>query len=120
MNVKKKKYIQKSLKTLEPLTKIRSKQRENLIPLLSDDCIHKICESCQNLLLNTFQLDKKKVSTIKRRLKPFQNELRHFANPKSSLLKKRKLLSNEQTGKGIFTILATTIVPALIAALSKR
>lgn len=120
MNVKKKKYIQKSLKTLVPLTKIRSKQRENLIPLLSDDCIHKICESCQNLLLNTFQLDKKKVSTIKRRLKPFQNELRHFANPKSSLLKKRKLLSNEQTGKGIFTILATTIVPALIAALSKR
>ena len=120
MNVRKKKYIQKSLRTLLPLTKISSKQRANLIPLLSDECIHKICESCQNLLLNTFQLDEKKLTNIKRRLKNSQKDIRHLAKPRTSLLKKRQLLSNEQTGRGIFTILASTIVPALIAALTKR
>ena len=120
MNVRKKKYIQKSLRTLLPLTKISSKQRANLIPLLSDECIHKICESCQNLLLNTFELDKKKLANVKRRLKNSQKEVRHLAKSKTSLLKKRQILSNEQTGKGIFTILASTIVPALIAALTKQ
>ena len=120
MNVRKKKYIQKTLKTLLPLTKISSKQRENLIPLLSDDCIHKICESCQNLLLNTFDLDKRKLTNIKRRLKKSQKDIRLLAKPRTPLLKKRQLLSNEQTGRGIFTILASTIVPALIAALTKQ
>ena len=120
MNVRKKKYLQKTLKTLLPLTKLSNKQRENLLPLLSDDCIHKICESCQNLLMNTLQLDKKKLTYIKRKLKNSQNDVRQLAKTKTTLLKKRQLLSNEQTGRGIFTILASTIVPALIAALSKR
>ena len=120
MNLRRKKYIQKALKTLLPLTKISNKQREHLIPLLSDDCIHKICESCQNLLMNTFQLDNKKLSNVKKRLKKSQKDIRCLAKPKTSLLRKRQLLSNEQTGRGIFTILASTIVPALIAALTKR
>ena len=120
MNERKKKYLQTTLKTLLPLTKISNKQRENLIPLLSDDCIHKICESCQNLLLNTFQLDKKKLSNVRRRLKNSQNDVRQLAKTKTTLLKKRQLLSNEQTGRGIFTILASTIVPALIAAGTNR
>ena len=68
MNLRRKKYIQKALKTLLPLTKISNKQREHLIPLLSDDCIHKICESCQNLLMNTFQLDNKKLSNVKKNI----------------------------------------------------
>ena len=120
MNFKKKKYIQKSLKTLIPGTKISGKQREIIVPLLSDECIQKICESCQNLLMNTFQLDKKKLKNIKSRLKSSQNDVRRLAKPNTSLLKKRQLLSNKQTGKGVFTILASTIVPALIAAMTKR
>ena len=120
MNVRKKKYIEKTLRTLLPLTKISSKQRANFIPILSDDCIHKICESCQNLLLNTFKLDEKELANVKKRLKNSQKDVRRLAKTKTSLLKKRQLLSNEQTGRGIFTILASTIVPALIAALTKR
>ena len=116
----KKNYLKKVLQQLKPLTKIPSKNRQDMVPLLSDECIHKICESCQNLLLNTFELDKKKLANVKRRLKNSQKEVRHLAKSKTSLLKKRQILSNEQTGKGIFTILASTIVPALIAALTKR
>ena len=119
MNVRKKKYIEKTLGTLLPLTKISNKQRANFIPILSDDCIHKICESCQNLVLNTYGFDKAKLQKIRTKLKGSEKNIRLISKPTSSLLSKRKVLASKQTGGGVFTLLASTIVPALIAALSK-
>ena len=86
---------------------------------MSDDCIHAICESCFNLLQNTYGLDKRKIGHVKRKLYESRNDVRTIVNPKTTLLKKRKLLMKEQTGRGIFTVLATTIIPAIIAALAK-
>jgi hypothetical protein len=84
-----KKYLKEVLRNLTPLLKISKSKRSAIIPLLSDE------------------------------LKNRENEIRIFARPTSSLLRKRKILANEQTGGGIFTILASTIIPAIIAALSK-
>ena len=64
MRKKDKQYINNSLKYLAPLTLVQKKQRSSIVPLLSDDCIHKICESCQNLLQNTYGFDKKKLNMI--------------------------------------------------------
>ena len=118
-NSGKKKYIESVLRQLKPLTKIPAAMRQDMIPLLSDECIHRICESCQNLVLNTYGFDQSKIKKIKSRLKGSEKQMRLISRPSSSLLSKRKVLSNNQTGSGIFTLLASTIVPALIAALSK-
>ena len=118
-NSGKKKYIESVLRQLKPLTKIPATMRQDMIPLLSDECIHRICESCQNLVLNTYGFDQSKIKKIKSRLKGSEKQMRLISRPSSSLLSKRKVLSSNQTGRGIFTLLASTIVPALVAALSK-
>ena len=118
-NSGKKKYIESVLRQLKPLTKIPATMRQDMIPLLSDECIHRICESCQNLVLNTYGFDQSKIKKIKSRLKGSEKQMRLISRPSSSLLSKRKVLSSNQTGRGIFTLLASTIVPTLIAALSK-
>ena len=115
----KQKYIKAALRKLEPLSKISNRKSFQLIPLLSDDSIHAICESCFNLLQNTYGLDKRKLGQVKRKLYESRNDIRSIVNPNTTLLKKRKLLMKEQTGRGVFTVLATTIIPALIAALAK-
>ena len=117
--MKKEKYIRTVLDKLQPLTKIPSSKSVQLVPVLSDDCIHAICESCYNLLRNTYGLYKKKIRSVKRKLSQSKNDVRSLAKPNTSLLKKRKLLMHEQTGRGIFTILASTVIPALVAALIK-
>ena len=119
MRKKDKQYINQSLKYLAPLAKVTKKQRPTIVPLLSDDCIHKICESCQNLLQNTYGFDKKKLNSIRKKLSTTKNDIRTFSSPTSSLLRKRKILASEQTGAGIFSLLATTIIPALISAVAK-
>ena len=80
---------------LQPLTKIPSSKSVQLVPVLSDDCIHAICESCYNLLRNTYGLDKKKLRSVKRKLSQSKNDVRSLAKPNTSLLKKRKLLMKE-------------------------
>ena len=117
-NKGKKKYIESVLRQLKPLTKMSASMRQDVIPLLSDECIHRICESCQNLVLNTYGFDESKLKKIKTRLKGSEKQMRLISRPSSSLLSKRKVLSSNQTGRGIFTLLASTIVPALVAALS--
>ena len=119
MKNKDKKYIKRSLKYLAPLTQVPKKYKSSIVPLLSDDCIHKICESCQNLLQNTYGFDKRKLNMIRKKLSTSTNDLRIFSKPSSSLLSKRKILASEQTGAGIFSLLASTIIPALISAVAK-
>ena len=119
MRKKNKQYISKSLTYLAPLAQVPKKQRSAIVPLLSDDCIHKVCESCQNLLQNTYGFDRDKLKMIRKKLSTSTNDLRTFSRPTSSLLRKRKILASEQTGAGIFSLLATTIIPALISAVAK-
>ena len=113
------KYIKQALKHLEPFLHLTPKKSINIVPLLSDDTIHKLCESCQNLLQNTFRLNDQQLRKIKKKLKPLAKDVRRLASPTTSLLRKRKLLSSQQIGGGIFTIIASTIIPALLSAIAK-
>ena len=114
------KYVRSVLDHLEPLSKISSIKATQIVPLLSDNCIHKVCESCFNLLQNSYGLSNKKLNRIRRMLAACKKDIRMVSREKTTLLKKRKLLMRKQTGGGIFTILATTVIPALIAALRKK
>ena len=119
MKKSKLKYIRQVLNHLEPLSHVSPKKSINIVPLLSDDTIHKLCESCQNLLKNTYGLNNQKLRKITKKLKPLAKDVRRLASPSTSLLRKRKLLSNQQIGGGIFTIIASTIIPALLSAIAK-
>ena len=112
-------YIRQVLGSLEPLTKIPPKHRPAIAPLLTDDCLHKICEGCQNLLQNTFDLDSSVMGKVRRKLKKHKKDIRLLSKPETSVTRKRKILANKQTGAGIFSILFSTVIPALVAAISK-
>ena len=112
-------YIKQVLKYLEPFSHVSPKKSINIVPLLSDDTIHKLCESCQNLLQNTYGIENQKLRKITKKMKPLAKDVRKLASPSTTLLRKRKLLANQQIGGGIFTILASTIIPALLSAIAK-
>ena len=119
MKKSKRNYIRNVLTYLEPISKVPPKRRNNIVPLLSDETIHKLCESCQNLLQNTYDLDKRKLGRVTKKLKPMAKDVRSLASPTTSLLRKRKLLANQQIGGSLFTIIAFTIIPALLSAIAK-
>ena len=100
------------------LTKLSQIQQKKIVPLLSDNCIHKICESCQNLLSDNLNLNSKKMQVVKSTLQKSSHNIRDISKPNTSLLRKRKILASYQTGKGIFSILTSVIVPSLIALLN--
>ena len=100
MKTSKIRYIRRVLASLEPLQKIPPKHRPAIAPILTDDCLHKICEGCQNLLRNTFDLDKNEMGKVRRKLKKHKKDIRIFSKPETSLARKRKILANPQTGGG--------------------
>ena len=74
---------------------------------------------CFNLLKDNIPLYASQKKKIKIFLKPIEKEINIISNKKASVKKKREILSDPQFGEGIFTLLASTILPALISALAK-
>merc|ERR1711872_1158959 len=99
--------------TLQNMKQLKKAERLSFLENCPDECIHALCEVCFNLLHQTIKLEKKK-------LKPIRVSLRKLANPKLPVKSKRKLLKEPQVGNGIFTILASTVLPALISALASK
>ena len=52
-------------------------------------------------------------------LKPIKKEFEKVMDPDVSIKEKRKVLSKPQVGHGIFTLLASTVLPALISIFTK-
>ena len=84
-----------------------------------DEQIHAICEACLNVLNNTPKLNAANLKKVKRLLRPIKQQIRSISRPKVSVKHKRKILSNPQTGKGIFSVIAGIVIPAIISALAK-
>ena len=81
--------------------------------------IHTISSCCFNLIEDNITLPITKKKQIKIFLKPIKKEINIISNKRGSVKSKREILSNPQIGNGIFTLLATTILPALVSALVK-
>ena len=81
--------------------------------------IHIIGWCCFNLLKDNIKLPLHKKKNIQILLKPIKQEIECISKSKASIKKKRLILSHPQVGHGIFTLLATTILPALISAFVK-
>ena len=57
---------------------------------------------------------------MKNELKPIKRSIIRLAEPDYSMKKKRQILSKPQVGKGIFTAIASFVLPALISLITKK
>ena len=103
----------KSLSTLPALK--RSNKDMSFIDAYSDDKIHDICEACHNIVHMKFPLESKKKYQLKKRLTPIKKQVMQLANPKILMKTKRKLLKKQQVGFGVFTALASFVIPELLS-----
>ena len=108
--------LNKKLKSLSTLPALkRSNKDMSFIDAYSDDKIHDICEACYNIVHMKFPLDSKKKYQLKKRLMPIKKDVMRLANPKILIKNKRKLLKKQQVGFGVFTALASFVIPALLS-----
>ena len=115
-----KKNMEKRVDMFQNMKQLKRDKRFSFLKTCPDECIHALCEVCFNLLHQTLKLGKDKKYRLKKKLQPIRVDVRKLADSKLSVRSKRKLLSKPQVGNGIFTILASTILPALISAIASK
>ena len=115
-----KQTLKKRVNMFQQMKQLKREERLSFLENCPDECIHALCEICFNLLHQTIKLDKNRKYRLKKKLTPIRVDVRKLADSTQSVKSKRKLLSNPQVGHGIFGILATTILPALLSALTSR
>ena len=115
-----KRTLRKRITTLQNMKQLKKAERLSFLENCPDECIHALCEVCFNLLHQTINLEKNKKNRLKQKLKPIRVDLRKLADSKLSVKSKRRILRKPQVGNGIFSILATTILPALVSALTLK
>jgi hypothetical protein len=104
---------------LELLKTLPKNKRIKIVKLLDDNSIHTICECLCNLFKNTFNLPSNKCGFIRKKFSSHKKDILKLINPETSVKKKKSILTNNQYGSGLFTILASVALPAIIAALTK-
>ena len=113
--------LNRKLKSLDSLPKRLKKNADmSFVDEYSDNKINDICEACYNIVHKKLPLDKSKNSQLKKKLLPIHNEVRRLANPKLQLRTKRRLLKQSQVGSGVFTALASFVIPTLISLLQQK
>ena len=95
----------------------------NLTPFFkhtNSNDIDTICKCCHNLLLGNIPLTPKEKKHIKKIIGPSFEKIKILARKNTSIKKKRKILSENQIGAGIISLLATTLLPILISSIVKK
>ena len=113
--------LEKRIKSLSSLPNLKRKNKDmSFMDEYSNDKIHDICETCHNIVHMKFPLESKKKNQLKKKLAPIKKEVRQLGNPKLLIKTKRKLLKNPQVGFGVFTALASFVIPALISLITSK
>ena len=116
-----KKNLMKVLSRLQKTPKNNKKQeRRKYLESCSDDEIHAICGACKNFLCNNIELTEKKKAYLRKKLGPIKNDIRQLSKPQTSIKKKREILKDDQVGKGVFSLLASVIIPSIVSALAGK
>jgi hypothetical protein len=89
-------------------------ERRKYMKQISNHNIHIICEGIHNALNGRCAKENSKNKRICNHIKKLKKELRKLANPSYDIDEKRKILSNKQSGDGIFSIIASAVLPFLI------
>ena len=117
----KKNDLWKILSTLQKTPKNNQRgDRKKYLESCTDDEIHAICGACRNLLFNNIKLTETKKSHLRKKLGPIKDDIRQLSKPQTSIKKKREILKNDQVGKGVFSLLASIIIPSIVSALAGK
>ena len=71
---------------------------------------------CANLLQDNIPLPISKKKSVKLLLAPIEKDIKSLSKRGVSIKKRRAILTNPQVGSGILTLLAGTLLPAIISA----
>lgn len=107
------KLIKQKYDFLSDLSKLRKKERNLYIKKCGCNFIHVICEAAHNIVRGSC---KNKKSNRKNKL---MHDLKRLSNPKLDVEKKRHILLN-QKGSGIFSLIASTVLPFLANLIFKK
>ena len=116
-------HLQKKVKSLQSLPNPKRGQKEmdmSFIDTYSDEKIHDICEACYNIVHMKLPMDSKKRKQLKKKLLPIHEDIRNLAKPHTAVSTKRKILKKPQVGAGIFTALASIVVPTILSMLGSK
>lgn len=112
------KVLKNKYNFLHDVGRLGKRERKKYLKECSNKSIHTICEAVHNSLKGKCKNSKcVRSMRLKQKLK---KELKTIADPTKSIDIKRDLLSNSQTGDGIFSIIATTVLPFLIDLIAGR
>ena len=106
------KVLKSKYNFLHDVGKLSKRERRKYLKECSNKNIHTICEAVHNALKGSCK--KTKCVRSMRLIQKLKKELMTIADPSKSVNLKRELLSNSQTGDGIFSIIAGTVLPFLI------
>lgn len=106
------KLLEKKYNFLKDVSSLGKTERKKYINSCEKQHIHVISEAIFNALKTPCKRKKKC-------LKKYGKELRKISNPKFDIEKKRKLLT-DQVGGGIFSIIASVVLPLLTNLLFKK
>ena len=84
-----------------------------------EDVIQSIQTCCEMFMKHKYKTTKRGKETDLMLLKPIKKEFVKVMDPDVSIIEKREILSKPQVGHGIFTLLASTVLPALISLFTK-
>lgn len=112
------KVLKKKFNFLRDIGKLGKRERKKYIKECSNKNIHTICEAVHNVLKGSCKGSKcLRTKRLKVKLK---KELKAIADPSKNINVKRALLLNSQTGDGIFSIIAGTVLPFLIDLITRK
>ena len=114
------KVLQKKYNFLRDVTNLSKPERRKYMKQISNHNIHNICEGIHNALNGRCAKEKPRNKRICNLIKNLKKELRKIANPSYDINEKRKILSNKQSGDGIFSIIASTVLPFLINLITSK
>ena len=108
-------------KMINKINMLRSVGRNHDMGLYPDELIHCICEALNNIVHHPSNIAQR-LENIRLRnlLLPIKEYINKLAEPELSMKRRRKILSKPQVGKGVFTALASFVIPALISMISKK
>ena len=108
-------------KYLNIISLLRGVKKGDNMGYYTNRMIHCICEALYNIVYCTDVIAKGLMRyKLKNELLPIENSIMRLANPKCSMKKKRQILSKPKVGKGVFTAIASFVIPALMSILTKK
>ena len=110
--------IQRKLKFLKILRKLKPAEREEVIGKLSEDGINDLSEAVFNCLYTDMSMSKSARKRLRKKIFHFENDLRYIANKNKPWQTRRRKLQT-QSGGAIATILGT-VIPIVASLIANR